>query len=83
MNFVSTFVGARASGVIGTEISIDQRVASPAMSSFLELFERGESAGHALRSMRWKLLMLGNVMGLSYTPYCSASLRLRLPQSAS
>lgn len=76
-NFVDAFANrAGASGVLGTEISIDQRVGAWAMELFLtELKTR--SVGDALRSTRWQMLSRGNLMGLAYTPYCLASLRLR------
>jgi hypothetical protein len=77
-NFASAFVSsAGASGVIGTEALIDQRTASLAMELFLTEFLGGAAVGAAIRLMRWRLLARGSVMGLAYTPYCSATLRLR------
>lgn len=76
-NFVDAFANrASASGVIGTEISIDQRVAGWAMELFLAEL-RTEPVGAALRATRWQMFHRGNLMGLAYTPYCLAVLRLR------
>jgi hypothetical protein len=77
-NFVGAFVGrAGASGMIGTEVGIDQRLAGPIMERFLSRFVAGTSVGAALRATRWDLLSLGNVMGLAYTPYCLSGLKIR------
>jgi hypothetical protein len=77
-NFVSAFVGsAGAAGMIGTEVALDQAVASAAMEHFLTAFVDGATVGEALRDTRWWLLRLGNVMGFAYTSYCLSSLRMR------
>ncbi|MFD3724090.1 CHAT domain-containing protein [Streptomyces sp. NPDC058671] len=75
--FVTNFVAAGASGVVGTETLVEQNVASSAMESFLTDFAAGSTAGEAVRLMRWRLLRRGNLLGFSYTPYCAADLRLR------
>lgn len=76
-DFVVGFVAARAAGVIGTEVSLDQRFAGTAMELFLAALHAGASVGQAMRHMRWELLGRGNVMGLAYSPYCAATLALR------
>jgi CHAT domain len=75
--FVVGFVAARAAGVIGTEVSLDQRFAGTAMELFLDDLHAGASVGQAMRHMRWELLSRGNIMGLAYSPYCAATLALR------
>ena len=77
-NFVDAFTNrAGAAGVVGTEISIEQGMAGAAMSRFCQLLVSGASVGAALRTLRWEMLGRGNVMGLAYTLYCVAALRLR------
>jgi hypothetical protein len=76
-DFVVGFVAARAAGVIGTEVSLDQRFAGAAMELFLAALHAGAGVGQAMRHMRWELLGRGNVMGLAYSPYCAATLALR------
>jgi hypothetical protein len=68
---------AGAAGVVGTEITIDQGVASWAMELFLAAVTNGATVGMALRQARWAMLRRGNLMGFAYTPYCLASLTLR------
>ena len=75
--FVVGLVAARAAGVIGTEVSLDQRFAGTAMELLLAAVHAGASVGQAMRHMRWELLGRGNVMGLAYSPYCAATLALR------
>ncbi len=75
--YVSNFTGAGAAGVVGTETMIDQPSASEAMQHFLTEFARGASVSEALRYARWRLLAKGSLLGLTYSPYCSAALRLR------
>jgi hypothetical protein len=76
-DFVVAFTGwARGAGVIGTEITVDQPVAAWAMELFLDAV-RGQPVGEALRTMRWRMIAHGNVMGLAYTPHCLATLALR------
>lgn len=80
-NFVDAFTNrARASGVIGTEVTIDQAMASWASELLLDrIVTANTTAGHALRGTRWAMLSRGNVMGLAYTLYCTAGLQLRPP----
>ena len=76
VNFVDAFAGAHAAGVIGTEIPVHQQVANEAAEVFFSHFQRETNVGKALQQMRFQLLRKGNLIGLAYTPYCSADLRL-------
>lgn len=73
VNFVDNFVGQYASGVIGTEVTLHEYVASEAASEFFDHFQV-KTVGQSLQLMRRHLLLKGNLMGLAYTPYCSNSL---------
>jgi len=75
LNFVTGFSYARASGVIGTEVSVKVPVAAEAAKIFLEKLFHGVPAGQALREMRWALANKGNLLGLAYTLYAMADLR--------
>lgn len=76
-SFVDAFTGLSASGVVGTEIPLDQELANEVAERFWALFLAGEGVGPALHRVRMGLLRKGNVLGLAYTAYCSAALRLR------
>ncbi|NUR61401.1 MAG: hypothetical protein HOV87_22475 [Catenulispora sp.] len=79
-SFVTEFTRtAGASGVLGTEIALEQGVASWAMELFLGELAQGAPVGSALRNTRWAMLGRGNLMGLAYTPYCLSQLSLRSP----
>ena len=78
VNFVDSFSGSLlAAGVIGTEITLHQSVANEAAFTFIDGFEDGLSAGQALHRARTALLKKGNLLGLAYTAYCAAELRLQ------
>ncbi len=78
--FVSAFTQwAGASGVVGTEIVVEQGLAGWVMEQFLSHLLTGASVAAALRSTRWAMLRRGNVMGLAYTAHCLANLSLRPP----
>jgi hypothetical protein len=76
VSFVDAFAGAYAAGVIGTEITIDQFMAGEAAEIFFSMFKDHKSVGDALQQMRLYFLSKGNLLGLAYTPYCSADLKL-------
>ncbi len=77
VNFVDTFSAAlHAAGVIGTEITLHQRIANEIAETMLDAFQRGVTVGRALRAARTRLLRKGNLLGLVYTAYCSADLKL-------
>jgi hypothetical protein len=77
-NLVNPFVRwVKASGLIGTEVTIGQGLGGWAMELFLTEL-RQHPVGMALRSARWQMFRRGNLMGLAYTPYCLAGLTLAL-----
>ncbi|MFE9846226.1 hypothetical protein [Streptomyces goshikiensis] len=78
VSFVDAFTRASSAGVIGTEVRLHQNVAAEAAERFFDHFADpgGVDVGEAVRRMRLDLLGKGNVLGLAYTPYCSAELRL-------
>jgi kumamolisin len=82
INFVDSFVGVYAAGVIGTEILLLQSVASEAAEHVLAAMNSTDDSGkhigvgEAIRKMRLYFLAKGNLLGLAYTPYCSADLKL-------
>lgn len=65
-----------ASGVIGTEIIIPETLARHFAKGFLEDFLRGEKIGEVIKRQRLLLLERYNLLGLVYTPYCSADLQV-------
>ncbi|WP_433294845.1 CHAT domain-containing protein [Actinoplanes sp. CA-030573] len=76
-DFASAFVRSTgAAGVLATEVTMEQRLAAYAMSAFVAAWGSGGGVGAAMRQVRWQLLARGNVMGLAYSPYCDAGLRL-------
>ncbi|MEV4428824.1 CHAT domain-containing protein [Streptomyces sp. NPDC049602] len=77
LGFVDAFTELHASGVIGTEITLDQGLAGEFAEHFWQALLAGEEVGPALHRVRMELLGKGNVLGLAYTAYCSAALRLR------
>jgi hypothetical protein len=79
VSFVDSFVLTRASGVIGTEVSLGQAVAGEMAELVLAAIAAGVPVGEAIRNARLALLRKGNLMGLAYTPFCSSSLRFVSP----
>ncbi|GGV28208.1 hypothetical protein GCM10010260_80790 [Streptomyces filipinensis] len=82
-SFVPAFTTwAGASGVLGTEVTLEQGLAGWAMEELLTRLLSGASIGEALHGTRWAMLRRGNVMGLAYTAYCLANLTLRPPKTS-
>jgi CHAT domain len=78
IEFVSALVeNAQASGVIGTEITVFEPLASAFAEECLRRFLDGEPLGEAVRGARLALLAAGNPLGLAYIPFAMAGLRLR------
>ena len=84
LDFVSTFVDARAGGVVGTEITISESLACAFAEECLSRFlipgagaDDGQTIGQAVRSARLALLQMGNPLGLVYIPFAVESLRLK------
>jgi hypothetical protein len=65
-----------ASGVIGTEIPVWEQMASEFACRFLKHFLDGKTAGEAILSTRREFLSQNNPLGLVYTLYSAAQLRL-------
>jgi hypothetical protein len=76
ISFVDAFVGVYAAGVIGTEITIHQKLANEVAENFFAEFKAHKGVGEAIKRMRQSLLAKGNLLGLAYTPYCSVDLKL-------
>lgn len=78
VNFVDSFSQVGASGVIGTEITMDQAMAGEVAEVLFGHLNAGSDlgVGEALRRTRLHFLAKGNVLGLAYTAYCSADLAL-------
>jgi hypothetical protein len=78
VSYLDAFVGtARAAGVIGTEVKVNQALAMDVAKQFFELLlTEQKSVDEALRAIRMGYLAKGNLLGLFYTPYCWAELRI-------
>lgn len=74
--FLHEFTFAGAAGVIGTEISVDERLAQEVGIRFLQAFAGWQEAGRIIQELRHWLLLKNNPLGLVYTPYCYAELHL-------
>ncbi|CAL9632550.1 CHAT domain-containing protein [Streptomyces sp. Tu 3180] len=79
LSFVDVFSNLGASGIIGTEIPVGQNFASEVAQSFWRHFLEGLTVGESLHRVRAQLLGKGNLLGLAYTAYCCADLRLSRP----
>ena len=84
LDFVSTFIDAKAGGVVGTEITISEVLACAFAEECLSRFLVPDGAsgdtltiGQAVRSARLALLKMGNPLGLVYIPFALESLRLK------
>jgi len=75
-DFLHEFTVAGAAGVIGTEISVDERLAQEVGLHFLKAFARRGQAARIIQEVRHRLLLKNNPLGLVYTPYCYAELHL-------
>jgi hypothetical protein len=76
-NFIEPMLGRyKASGVIGTEITIYPAMAIVFAHKFLEEFLGGEPAGRAVRDARLEVLKNYNPLGLVYNPFLSSGLTL-------
>jgi hypothetical protein len=78
--FITTLVTDRnASGLVGTEIDVWEQLAAEVGREFIGRLCKvpGMTVGRALRETRLSLLAKGNPLGLAYTLYALADLRLR------
>jgi hypothetical protein len=77
LDFVSRFVAkCNCAGVIGTEITIFEQLATVFAQECLRRFFAGQSIGEAVRGARLKLLSEGNPLGLVYIPFVLGGLKL-------
>jgi predicted acylesterase/phospholipase RssA len=83
VNFVEALAGMNAAGVIGTEVSVSQRLAGEIGERFFGQLtgrasedSRAQTVGVALHRTRLDLLRQGNIAGLIYTAFCSTDLSL-------
>jgi hypothetical protein len=76
VGFVDAFADVYAAGVIGTETVVHQALAAEFGEAFWRHLHEGVTVGEALHATRIRLLRKGNLLGLAYTAYCSAALRL-------
>ena len=83
VEFAGALVGsAHAAGVIGTEITVFEPMATVFGIECLKRFLRGARVGEAVRAARLALLAQGNPLGLVYVPFALAGLRLATPRQA-
>jgi hypothetical protein len=78
VDFASSFIEtANAAGVIGTDITIYESLATEFAQKCLDEFvTRGTSIGEAVRAARLALLQNRNPLGLVYQPFVQAGLVL-------
>lgn len=77
IEFITPFIeNANAAGVIGTEITIFEPLASAFGEECLRRFLSSSTIGESVRGARLKLLKDGNPLGLVYIPYVLSNLRL-------
>ena len=78
LEFISPLVTyAHGAGVIGTEITIFEELATVFAEACLGRFLPGESIGAAMGGARLSLLQEGNPLGLVFIPFVIASLALK------
>ena len=78
LEFISPLITyAHGAGVIGTEITIFEELATIFAEECLGRFLQGEAIGAALRRARLRLLQEGNPLGLVYIPFVIATLALK------
>jgi len=70
VSYVDAFVGsARAAGVIGTEVKVQQDLAARVAERFFELLlSGGQTVEAALRKIRFEYLAVGNLLVFSTRP---------------
>jgi CHAT domain len=80
LDYLNAFVGkARAVGVMGTEAQVEATQAMELAEAFFDrLLQPGATVDDALHHVRQAFLADGNLLGLTYTPYCFADLRVEV-----
>ena len=76
LSFVHRLGAVGAAGVIGTEIPIHERLGDYFGRYLIDHLLNGESVGQIVYDFRWELLKQHNLLGLVYSPYCYADLRM-------
>ncbi len=78
VSFASAFASLGACGVLGTEVRVPVSVATEVAESFFSKIAPPQqmTVGDALRQLRWELANKGNVLGLAYSLYGLADLRV-------
>ncbi len=67
----------QCAGVIGTEITIFEELATAFAEEFFRRLLKGETTGKALRGARLKVLSAGNPLGMVYIPFVLGTICLR------
>jgi len=81
LNFIEPLVQlSKCSGVIGTEITIYEELATVFAEEFFNCFLGEQHVGMSIRNARLKLLEEGNPLGLVYIPYAIAGLKVEKSQ---
>ena len=81
-SFAKFFMQHQSLGVLGTFCDISSAVASHFARYFYQQLFRGDTVGQALYAARWHLMEAhGNPLGLLYSFYGNADLRLTSPRS--
>ena len=76
-DFVTGFVRLGASGVIGTDITVFEALATEFAQSCMRFFVKdGLQIGESVRRARLEMLKSCNPMGLAYMPFVHANLSL-------
>lgn len=77
LNFVTAFVeNALCAGVIGTEITVFEPLATAFSEAFFKRFTEGVPVGRAIRDARLDILQQYNPLGLVYIPFVISGLQL-------
>jgi len=78
LNLISPLLQkCHGAGVIGTEITIFENMATVFAEDCLKRFLDGEPIGSAVRNARLKVLSTGNPLALAYIPFAMADLQLK------
>src|SRR5438067_10356804 len=78
VSFVGCFSDMQASGILGTEVSVVLPVAAEVAEFVFGSLVNSDApaVGEVLRAVRWNLANKGNLLGLAYTLYGLADLRV-------
>jgi hypothetical protein len=75
--FIPFFIQRGVRGIIGTECPMTSTFAHPFSLEFFHRFLQGQAVGQVLWELRQEFLKRGNPLGLAYTLYCDADMRLK------